>query len=281
MNDYDDELGYYDTDESYDDTLYFTENISAVNTKTYKPRSLYDLPVELLDLIYLNLDIDSLSDFCNINKFNHNLCQNKNIWIDKFNHDNLPLPAIIPNSYLIWLKEYKKTLLAYNILLLNEIESLNFPTVKGLIIQYKEKYGSCIEKQAMVIFLLDKFNFDKDITVKDVIDYQLFLQKKNNNYLLRIDIKYDRMPYKDSIETLITENDSILLLKKLIQNKKLLITDNISLPYTISDIDYIFNDNILFYNLDKRNSSMNSIKLLNMRKKWILEHPYSNILAKF
>ncbi len=278
-----DELGYYDTDESYDDTLYFTENVSTVNTKTlYKPGSLYDLPVELLDLIYLNLDIDSLSDFCNINKFNHYLCQNNNIWIDKFNHDNLPLPSVIPNSYLIWLKEYKKTLLAYNILLLNEIESLNFPAVKGLIVKYKNKYEeSYIEKQTMVRFLLDKFNFGNDITVKYIIDYQLFLGKKNNGYLLRLDIIYNRIPYKDSVETLITENDSILLLKKLIQNKKLLITDNISLPYTVNDIDYIFNDNILFYNLDKKNSSINSIKLLNLRKKWILEHPYSNILVQY
>lgn len=57
-------------------------------------------------------------------------------------------------------------------------------------------------------------------------------------------------------------------------NNSVNLSDNKMLPYNIINIDEIFNNNVLFYNLDRDDPSMNSIKLLNFRKKWIQEHPY-------
>lgn len=56
-------------------------------------------------LIILNLDINSLVNFCNINKSNQKICNNIIFWEKKFIHDNLPLNLLIDEPKL-WIKTY-------------------------------------------------------------------------------------------------------------------------------------------------------------------------------
>lgn len=56
----------------------------------------------------LNADIDSLLNLCTINKQYNKLCTNS-FWIQKFNHDNLPLHDETNKTTNKWVKLYKKT----------------------------------------------------------------------------------------------------------------------------------------------------------------------------
>lgn len=66
----DDELGYFDTDKEVDDTLYISEEpieIKHVAKQFYPSAKYQQLPEDVIYEIYLNLDIDSLLNYCQVN----------------------------------------------------------------------------------------------------------------------------------------------------------------------------------------------------------------------
>ena len=48
------------------------------------------------ELILLEMDIDSLSNYCQTNKLTH--CNNRNFWRKKFKYDSLPFDYVNPSS---------------------------------------------------------------------------------------------------------------------------------------------------------------------------------------
>lgn len=120
-----------------------------------------------------------------------------------------------------------------------------------------------------------------DKPIKSIIDniytYKININKYDTNYILQFDMRALHSINYDDIytsSTIISKHDLISVLKYVMLNNSINLYDNKMLPYNIFTIDEIFNNNELFYNLDRNDPSMNSIAILNFRKKWIQEHPY-------
>ncbi len=70
---------------------------------------------DLHEQIMINLDIDTLQNFCSTTK---NKCNNFNFWIKKFKYDGVYIfTTNLPKTSQGWIKEYKKSQQAYTIAL--------------------------------------------------------------------------------------------------------------------------------------------------------------------
>ena len=80
---YDDTLGYYDTDEEIDYSYYVEEpiiNTPLVNTN----RQHMYLPIDTMKEILIHSDIDSFINICKSSKNSDKICTNE-LWVSKFN----------------------------------------------------------------------------------------------------------------------------------------------------------------------------------------------------
>jgi hypothetical protein len=82
--------------------------------------------MDLYHNVLLTSDIDTLQQLCVVNNAVNSYCHDKFFWVEKFKHDNLPLPRELPTSYKLWVMLYKTMLMckrtAINVLLINQIE---------------------------------------------------------------------------------------------------------------------------------------------------------------
>lgn len=62
------------------------------------------LIVDNLFNIMIESDIETINNLCVTNK-NNNVCNNEYFWVEKFNHDNMPI-IIYRNNFSTWIKEY-------------------------------------------------------------------------------------------------------------------------------------------------------------------------------
>ena len=67
-----------------------------------------ELPNELIYDIITKLNIDEIESWCFSNKRAQQLCNNQQLWVNKFNYDGLPI-FTIQTSAAQWIQEYKKT----------------------------------------------------------------------------------------------------------------------------------------------------------------------------
>jgi hypothetical protein len=94
--------------------------------------------------ILKQLDLPELATVCRTNKYTHNLCHNKNFWLDKFKTDELPLFNHHYDNHTVkkWLNLYKRTKLGKE----NAINSLKV---------YDIQYKNIVKKPPIYIYTQD------------------------------------------------------------------------------------------------------------------------------
>jgi hypothetical protein len=122
----DDEDGYFIKDDNefeYDEYYDSIYNQVLLKQLVHEQKNQY-IQSQFNNDIWYNILLKSegaeLFNLCTMNSSMRNLCQNKNIWIDKLKLNNIPTYMLeeIPYSSS-WLKEYKKIIIAdYNTKLL-------------------------------------------------------------------------------------------------------------------------------------------------------------------
>lgn len=108
--DYDDtELGYYDSEEEVDDSLYFKEEESEpiANTPVIVNKFVQkmNVPMELIIEILKYTDLDTFVKLCQSSKDIKNVCTNP-LWELKFKQIDHHFYQNVPNTYQGWLKLY-------------------------------------------------------------------------------------------------------------------------------------------------------------------------------
>lgn len=264
-----DDLGYFDSDEDFDESLYLDEStleIPEVKTsvKMIVRGKFTDIPIDIIREIYLNVDIDSLVNFIKTNKL-YNKAFNDLFWIEKFKHDDLPNDETL-NIPLM--EKYIYAIKASNLIKLNALEQDMYPGIRGFNINVLEKYSD-----ELLFLIPDEY---KDLYI---LSYDIFIRPVIADNKISYRITFDISYYDNKtrvIDIIVTRHQLINFIVKYVFTKKVTITDNKELPYSIRDINEIFDDNIKYYNLDKKDKTFNSVKLLNQRKKW-LEKPYYDV----
>lgn len=66
-----------------------------------------DLPNDILYQILLNADVTTIKSLCMSNNYTFNQCQSTNFWINKFNHNDLPLIRH-ENTMSNWINNYTR-----------------------------------------------------------------------------------------------------------------------------------------------------------------------------
>lgn len=64
----------------------------------------WNLPNELIYDIIIKSDIDAIENLCFANTRVQQLCNNRQLWMNKFNSDGLPV-FIIPTTSAQWIQE--------------------------------------------------------------------------------------------------------------------------------------------------------------------------------
>jgi hypothetical protein len=265
----DEELGYFDSNEEVDESMYLDEIIEEpiVAIKMIERGKFTDIPIDVVKEIYMYTHLDDILSLMNTNKL-YNKIFDDLFWMQKFDHDQLPIDD---SDDITLIRKYIYALRAANLLHLNDLEYDLFPGINGLDMKLPINITGHSDISS-VLYLIPTID-NKHIRAMNIEYYKE--QKYNGDivYVVNVTVYFTEMKpiYKVII---LNRYQMIDYIVKFVLTKKLILTDNKKLPYTISAIDKIFNDNELFYNLDKDDKEFNSIKLLNHRKKWILEHPY-------
>ncbi|HSW76974.1 MAG TPA: hypothetical protein VLG50_08000 [Candidatus Saccharimonadales bacterium] len=214
-------------------------------------KTIEDVDVRIL----LDLDIQSLSNQCFVNKYANRFCSKQQFWINKYNHDQLPIFKPYPTTIKQWIDDYKLTLEASNILLVNEIE-LTKKNPIDIRVDNLERFYDKVSK----LPIPDQFKSIIQSRVGNYIhkfsNHTLQFQYINHdNYLLHFN-SYSKIEDDEYNESNINRDDAIKILKgilntkliftddaiilKGILNTKLIITDNDLLPYQQNEVyEYI------------------------------------------
>lgn len=266
-DDNDEVLGYFDSNEEVDESMYLDEIPiePKVSIKMIQRGKFTDIPIDIVKEIYMYTHLDDILNLMCTNKLYHDIFDDL-FWMQKFDHDELPISY---ETDINFIRKYIYALRASNLLNLNDLESELFPGIDGLDMKLPMNVLGHSDISS-VLYLIPTMKHGEKIISMDIEYYKA---KKYNGYVLNVNIHFLE---KKMIYTVVRLNryQMIDFIIKFVLTKKLVLTDNKNLPYRIDEIDRIFNHNQLFYNLDKDDKNFNSIKLLNHRKKWILEHPY-------
>jgi hypothetical protein len=211
-------------------------------------------------LIILNLDINSLVNFCSIKKSNQKICNNIIFWKKKFIHDNLSLNLLIDEPKL-WIKTYIRLNQAKNdarhILAIYDIEN------QGIITNYIYVKVNLL-MGIHIIKLLYKNH-------ENVIKWILELHNNNNNIITFGMNKIGTDQYNFSIATQGLFFKPAQLNKNVMckSMEKLLI---ICLYYKIQILDsnnitYINHDYVNKYNITiKRQAMLDTLRYMDKNK---------------
>ena len=80
------------------------------------------------------LSVPTLINTCMVSQSNYNDCLNEQLWVNAFEHDNLPLYAPYPTSIPKWISRYHATMKAWKILNMH-IAFVSYFTNKNRIIE--------------------------------------------------------------------------------------------------------------------------------------------------
>lgn len=130
----------------------------------------------------LNSNIEEIKEQCFANRQIHRYCQGSYFWIEKFNHDRLPLLGELPKNINGWINRYNEILKlkhdAQDILMINQIES--------------ERSNNPL-KIIMIPITQNKYHLVKEFFKKDLDNYDEEFYKEldddfNVNYMYDISI---------------------------------------------------------------------------------------------
>jgi hypothetical protein len=108
---YDDTLGYYDTDEDIDYSQYNYNEEPITNTPLSSNRQHMYLPIDTMKEILRHSDIESFITICKSSKDSAKICTNE-LWVSKFNQNNIPIYEPIPTTTTDWLNLYHLSMVA-------------------------------------------------------------------------------------------------------------------------------------------------------------------------
>ncbi|HSW76973.1 MAG TPA: hypothetical protein VLG50_07995 [Candidatus Saccharimonadales bacterium] len=196
-------------------------------------KTIQDVDVRIL----LDLDIQSLSNQCFTSKFAHQFCSQQQFWINKYNHDQLPLFTPYPNTIKQWIDDYKLTLEASNILLVNEIELTKEDPIDdliGVISVYKlETVYTKVSKLPIPDQLKSDIQSDIGNELHEDNSHSLHFKYINHDeYELQFSAYIETEDYDEEVLYPIhIDRASAIQILKVILNTKLEITDTELLPY--------------------------------------------------
>lgn len=174
------------------------------------------LPQDAKYELMLNADIKTISNLCTLDKNYHNICNDPNFWLRKFNHDGLPLPnaTLSPVGYM---KTYSNTfrIMRYIDFVLDNYNEFHIQFEDVFVFQdYLDKV--CFEKiyLEMQTSLKDYFSYVRDGYDDDEIYGYLFVSFVNNDDQFKITL---RKKYRvDVCSSIVNTNDIRNILYQLI-----------------------------------------------------------------